>query len=565
MIRRNLAPFAVALALALASPVGEAARFVYEGRLDDAGRAAEGRYDLKLTAYGDATLGSTLAAPVTLSGVEVRDGRFRIDVDLPLVKSDQVWLDVAVRGAGEPTFASIPGRSKAMAATLIGQCWSTTGDSGSNPATNFLGTTDAQPLVLRTRNVQSLRIEPADVLFGGGPITSNTIAGSSANGVTAGVRGATVAGGGAPSGDSDPIFILEAPNLATDHYATVGGGLANRAGDAQGTVSDAPFATVGGGFANTGAGLASVVAGGQGNIASGITSAISGGSGNRSEGLGSTVGGGSGNIASDGESTVAGGSSNRATGNRSAIGGGESNTASGARSGVGAGILNCAGGDYSWAGGRRAKVRPGRESGDAGVGCLGVAQFGAEGDQGSFVWADSQNADFVSTGVNQFIVRAAGGVYFGTGGVANLPSDRFINTSTGAHLTIGGAWTNASSRQLKTDFAAVDPLQVLEHLLRLPITTWRYRESAEGLHLGPVAEDFKAAFGLAGDGKSIATVDADGVALAAIQGLNAKLEAERDGLKAENAALREGLEALRAELAELRAAIAPAASADQGR
>ena len=59
-----------------------------------------------------------------------------------------------------------------------------------------------------------------------------------------------------------------------------------------------------------------------------------------------------------------------------------------------------------------------------------------------------------------------------------------------------------------------------------------------GTHLGPMAEDFKAAFDLAGDGKSIATVDADGVALAAIQGLNQKLEAE-------NAALREELKALR--------------------
>jgi hypothetical protein len=89
---------------------------------------------------------------------------------------------------------------------------------------------------------------------------------------------------------------------------------------------------------------------------------------------------------------------------------------------------------------------------------------------------------------------------------------------------------------------------VLNRLLALPITTWEYIGSAEGLHLGPVAEDFKAAFGLAGDGQSIATVDADGVALAAIQGLNAKLEAERDALKAENDELRSRLDRLEAML-----------------
>jgi trimeric autotransporter adhesin len=61
--------------------------------------------------------------------------------------------------------------------------------------------------------------------------------------------------------------------------------------------------------------------------------------------------------------------------------------------------------------------------------------------------------------------------------------------------------------------------------------------------MGPVAEDFKAAFGLAGDGKSIGTVDADGVALAAIQGLNQKLESE-------NAALKARLDAIEKKLAD---------------
>ena len=70
-----------------------------------------------------------------------------------------------------------------------------------------------------------------------------------------------------------------------------------------------------------------------------------------------------------------------------------------------------------------------------------------------------------------------------------------------------------------------------------------YKSSTEGTHIGPMAEDFKDAFGMAGDGKSIGTVDADGVALAAIQGLNQKLESE-------NAELRLRLEAIEAKLAD---------------
>jgi hypothetical protein len=387
----------VALSLAVASPAALAARFVYEGRLDDAGQPANGRYDLKLTAYGHAAQGATLAAPVTFEGVEVRDGRFRLDVDLPLVKADEVWLEVAVRAAGEPAFAEIPGRAKAIAAPLIGACWSTTGDSGSNPATNFIGTTDAQAFVVRTQNVPSLRIEPSAELFGGNPITANVIAGSSANFITPGVRGATIAGGGVPSGDSDPQFSFEAPNRVTDAYGTVGGGYGNRAGDDAGTTTDSSFATVGGGYSNAASDSSSTVGGGQRNVASGPWS------------------------------TVGGGYENAASGFRSTVGGGSANVASGSTSAISGGFLNCAGGRYSWAGGTRAKVRPATNPGGADA-CSGLTYPGGHGDEGTFVWADSQIADFVSTGSNQFLVRAQGGVAINT----NTPA-------TGAALTVNGA------------------------------------------------------------------------------------------------------------------------------
>jgi hypothetical protein len=521
---------------------------------------------LKLTAYPSADGAVPKAAPIEFYAVEVKDGRFEVALDLP-GEAREAWVDLAVRPTGAGAYIPLLGRSKAvLAPEAIGQCWSTTGDSGSNPAVNFIGTTDNQAFVVRTNNAQSLRIEPSAVIFNGQPITTNTIAGSHANSVTAGVRGATIAGGGVPSGNSDPDYNDENPNRVTDHYGTVGGGYGNQAGDAAGTTADRAFATVGGGAVNTASGSVSTVSGGQVNTASGPGSTVGGGLGATASGEYSTVGGGYLNTASGGLSTVGGGQRNTASGAHSTVGGGYDNTASGGLSTVGGGFfntasgfrstvsggeLNCAGGAYSWAGGLRAKVRPAAAGSGA---CSGVGVGGANGDQGTFVWADSQNADFVSTGPNQFLVRAQGGFGFNTN---SIPSGRFLNTSTGAYLSTTGVWTNNSSRTVKEGFAAVDPLDVLNRLLALPITTWRYIGSNEGLHMGPVAEDFKAAFGLAGDGKTIATVDADGVAMAAIQGLNAKLEAERDALltklEAENAALRAESAALRAESAELRA------------
>jgi hypothetical protein len=465
--------------------------------------------------------------------------------------------------------------------------WALTGNAGTNPATNFIGTTDAQAFVVRTRNAQSLRIEPSSELFGGVPITTNTMAGSSANTVTLGVRGATISGGGVPTAADDPDFAGENPNRVTDHFGSVGGGYANRAGDDAGTTSDRAFATVGGGqaniasgsfstvggganntagnlgstvdggFNNTASGGSSTVGGGFLNIASGERSTVGGGDSNTASGPNSTVGGGVLNVASgSGASTVGGGGGNFASGSQSTVSGGSSNTASGQDSTVSGGLQNCAGGLRSWAGGTAAKVRPGSNSGSPGAACNGLPSVGTNGDQGTFVWADSSGDSFVSTGSNQFLVRATGGIYLGADSNPDIPSGRFINTSTGAHLTTGGTWTNASSRALKTAFEAIDPGEVLSRLLSLPLTRWQYRDSpAEGLHLGPVAEEFHAAFGLGADGSAISTVDASGVALAAIQGLNAKLEAERDTLHervekldAENAALRARLEAIEARL-----------------
>jgi hypothetical protein len=89
---------------------------------------------------------------------------------------------------------------------------------------------------------------------------------------------------------------------------------------------------------------------------------------------------------------------------------------------------------------------------------------------------------------------------------------------------------------------------VLERVVELPIQQWRFKTEAEAVrHVGPMAQDFYAAFGLGEIPTAIATVDADGVALAAIQGLNRKVEELKTELSrraAENAALQQRLSAL---------------------
>lgn len=223
----------------------------------------------------------------------------------------------------------------------------------------------------------------------------------------------------------------------------------------------------------------------------------------------------------------------------------------------------------------------------------------------SFVFSDDQSQTFAASSPGQFLVRASGSVAFNTsvpdifsdfavgarpGGVdpnADLvlrslndkqvvlsaidtngalnifgtPSGaNYLSTqANGASLSAGGTWTNGSSRRFKQDFTTVNALSILNKVVALPISTWTYKQSSEGLHIGPMAEDFKAAFAVGSDAEHISTVDADGIALAAIQGLNAKLETENSALKqrlqsleaadAENSAMKARLDAIEAQLA----------------
>ncbi|MFN8595895.1 MAG: tail fiber domain-containing protein [Anaerolineae bacterium] len=351
----------------------------------------------------------------------------------------------------------------------------------------------------------------SNTITGGQLIANNTIGGGVFN-FNSGFA-ATIAGGHG--------------NQATGEWTSLGGGGFNAASTRSATVS--------GGEYNVASGLRSTIGGGAYNLAIGYGTTIGGGGyngsntfgGNKAYGTASTIGGGYGNVTSGdaGYGTIGGGQANQITATAgtnlniatigggynnkisqggATIGGGNSNTASAFDSTIGGGINNSVSGN--------AATVPGGASNQA----LGYASFAA-GQQavadadGCFVFNDNTNATRSCFGPNRFIVRASGGVWFFTSG----------NDSSGVSVAAGsGSWSSISDRNVKANFAAVDTRALVEKLAQMPISTWNYQTQDSSIrHIGPMAQDFAAAFGVGEDDTHISTVDADGVSLAAIQGL----------------------------------------------
>lgn len=113
------------------------------------------------------------------------------------------------------------------------------------------------------------------------------------------------------------------------------------------------------------------------------------------------------------------------------------------------------------------------------------------------------------------------GLYIG--GVGSAPNTaRFIAQKTG--VSVSGTFNNVSDRNAKQEFSLVDPAEILAKVSRLPISEWSYKDDPTTRHIGPVGQDFFSIFKIGTDEKSIAPLDEGGVALAAIQALNRKVE-----------------------------------------
>ena len=360
-------------------------------------------------------------------------------------------------------------------------------------------------------------------VIGGGEFNTNNtsysvIGGGSANVIQSNSVASVIAGGNA--------------NTISGSYSFVGGGIANLAAGVlstavggQGNLAIANNSTVVGGLFNTNSGVLGFIGAGSGNTILGgaFDAAIGGGNVNTIQGTApyATIGGGGNNIAGGRSSFIGGGGGfdsgnggpypNQAYGDWSAVVGGWNNTAfaysavigGGARntiqsnamySTIPGGLENVTGGNYSFAAGFNAQAT----------------------NSGAFVWSDGTGTATTSTNNNSVTMRASGGY-------------RLFSTTANAafaYLAPGsGSWTSLSDRNAKEHFESVNPVDVLDRVAALPLNTWNYKTQPASIrHIGPTAQDFKAAFAVGETDTGISTVDEGGVALAAIQGLNRKVD-----------------------------------------
>ncbi|MCG8407744.1 MAG: hypothetical protein MI923_21300 [Phycisphaerales bacterium] len=374
---------------------------------------------------------------------------------------------------------------------------------------------------------------------------------------------ATIAGGG-PSDQGD---ILNTNNRVFDDYGTIGGGGDNRSGTDDSDTTNAAYVTIAGGRGNIAQAEYGTIGGGDNNAMNGPYSVITGGRDNAilsaPDGAHNSIGGGksnnivfarnatiagggaytddsdpqspvsyNANIVYDNAGTVGGGSGNTAgslSGSAfsqqfATVAGGANNTASGVASTIPGGVNNTASGDYSFAAGQNST---------------------ASGNN-TFAWCDG-SAALNATTSNRFVALSTSGF-------------KFITTpdlNTGVQVPAGGgSWLTFSDRNAKRAFEFVDPQNILERVCELPLSEWTYKSQGTVRHIGPMAQDFHEAFGLGVDDRHIATVDADGVALAAIQGLNQRLEAQnaeiqclRDAIDGINGTKDREIESLHARIA----------------
>ena len=281
---------------------------------------------------------------------------------------------------------------------------------------------------------------------GGNTISSNswfsTIFGGQANAIGAGVGGGVIAGGSFNTlGDGASSSGISGGGANTigagGAYDTIGGGAGNQ------VAPGAWYAVVAGGMDNVASNSWATVGGGENNAAFGAASTIAGGNGNVVTNAGDTIGGGTGNLATGGNSTIGGGQINLAQGPNSTVGGGYQNWALASASTVGGGGANSAYGDYSTLGGGYGNIAqgycatvPGGYTNKAnGAYSFAAGRRAKALADGTFVWADTTDTDFISSVTNQFAVRATGGM------LVNAGTNNFEIASGGIKVTGAGVDT----------------------------------------------------------------------------------------------------------------------------
>jgi hypothetical protein len=566
---------------------GQGTAFTYQGLLTTSNGPVNGTYDLTFALWDSFSGGSQVGNSITNPGWHVTSGQLTVPIDFgSTFNGTPLWLEISVRTNGVGAFNTLSPRQALTPTPYAVYAESATGLAngvaiGSGAGNQILGVA-------------------LNSFIGGG--NANSIQDGSMNSVVAGGMANIVQGGALNSfiggGQNNQTFSAFSSigggngNVVTANanYSTVGGGSQNNASGL--------FATVGGGDGNTAAGSEATVAGGSFNKANGADSTVGGGTNNLASAVGATVAGGLGNIANKAHSTVGGGTINTASGPEATVAGGQLNVASGSSATVGGGSENLASGLV-------ATVPGGSFNTASGVASFAAGEGATAAHDNSFVWADNETG-YSSDRPRQFKIQAGGGVEMDVTGSSGVnPAALFINSSSangvglyvlqtnstdaclvlnsfaaggdscvGGDLIKGFGWTKTiscfgnpnqlvfevtvngdvnghsfgsiSDRNAKENFAAISPAQVLEKVNSLPITQWNFKGGQSDVqHIGPMAQDFHDAFGLNGpDDTHISLTDEGGVALAAIQGLNQKLEGQLKSRDAEIQELKTRLESI---------------------
>jgi hypothetical protein len=445
----------------------------------------------------------------------------------------------------------------------------------------FIGSVNNQPMEIRVNGLRAMRFEPNT---SGAP---NVIGGSPANRVDPGIVGATIAGGSTNNIRSDSPWAAIGGGSGNSiqsnaTYATIGGGIGNSNSGSAAVIAGGNYnrntafwSAIGGGYQNNNTGHNGTIAGGQSNTNSGDFGTIAGGALNLNSGYIATIGGGDQNIASGNYSFIGGGFANSASELYATVPGGRFNTASGFASfaaGYGAQAIHS--GSFVWADGSlsgfsstAANQFAVRATG--GMLLAGDMQMGTDstdyrhfqlggGNSSGFLYGSyTYYGDGVHLGYNFYADRSGlphvihpgggssritasyGGVVLAVGNINLAPNSTRLN-ATLSGVTVYGTFNNQSDRNAKQDFAPVNSSKILDKVLQLPLSEWSYKEDSATRHVGPMGQDFYSIFNIGTDEKHIAPIDEGGVALAAIQGLNTKLEEARK----ENASLKARLDAL---------------------
>lgn len=511
---------AIAVALAVLASGAQAAEYVYKGELLDRGEPAHGDYDLRIRAYADAQGARPLGSAFEAYGVEVNQGSFSTELSLPDTAADTLWLGVSVRRKGDDSeFKPLGGLEPiSVKGGACPAAWELEGNIGL-PANARLGTNNpAEPLrIVAGRRVATLQGDTTAVGVVIPPNnnanyyrrnTTNLLFGSDQNTFSTSKVGQTILGGGAEILDGPSLTAFSGDRNATaGHFATTVGGAGNRA------EGDFSFAA---GYRARAAHHGSFI------WVCRDCGQVPPSPANPNGTWGETV--------RDNEFAVA------------ASGGLRFYTGPNFS---GRGLLIEPTGTtriVASTGGQAFEVRNdgslyfNRPNGDFSLGANGYAR----------IWtANLPSGALIAQGLE---MNTDGSVYFRTNATGS--------SAVGVRLASGGgSWISMSDRNAKTNIEPVDAEDVLARVLELPIATWNYTTTSDAeRHMGPMAQDFHAAFGLNGDDdKGITGIDADGVALAAIQGLAARLESENAQLREHIDAQQEMIETLHARLTALEA------------